>query len=204
MVRPMTLMRWLLCALVLSAACGDATGPQRGRAESELVFVRFPDTPPVETLEVSFWAAYDENREAVIRYQPERPGDEGREFLEFRVPNRSLLRRPDGTRFAPGDSILITITLSADGRFLLDMQPSGLVFDPNRPARLRIRYDRLSGDLNGDGIVDERDDRLDVRMRMWKQERPGELWFPIGTVRARELREIEGRITSFTGFCIAG
>jgi hypothetical protein len=193
----------LALALVV-AGCRDSTGPDVGIDESLLQFVRFPAAPPVETLQVSFWAKRGENREAVIRYLPEEPGREGREFLEFRVPGDALLRRPDGRVFADGDSIRITITLSEDGRFLVDMQPSGLVFAADRPARLRMRYDRLGGDLNGDGRVDDDDSRLDEQLMMWKQERPGSRWFPVGTVRFKDQYEIEGRITSFTGFCIAG
>lgn len=195
---------WLLLVVTLcSAGCSDSTGPEI-RQESSLEFVRFPATPPVESLQVSFWAVRGENREGVIRYLPEEPGKEGREFLEFRVPGAALQRRPDGTSFAEGDSIRITITLSGDGRFLFDMQPSGLTFSRDQPARLRIRYDRVGDDLNGDGTIDDSDERIDARMRVWQQEQPGQPWVSIGTVRFKEAREIEGRIDGFTGFAIAG
>ena len=108
-------IRWLLPVLVL-AACSDSSGPEVEKPESELQFVRFPATPPLETLVVSFWAVKGDNREIEIDYLPEEVGEDGEEFLEFRVPNDALLRRPDGTLFAEGDSILITITVSPDGR----------------------------------------------------------------------------------------
>ena len=194
---------WLLLALV-GAGCSDSTGPEQGKTEDELQFVRFPSTPPVETLQASFWAVKGVDRELEIRYLPDQPGEEGEEFLEFRVPAEGLLRRPDGSLFADGDSIRITVTLSADGRFLFDLQPSGLQFDRDHPARLDVTYRGVDDDLDGDGDVDGDDDDLESRLRVWKQERAGEPWFPIGTFHIEDFDEIEGEITSFTGFCIAG
>lgn len=190
--------------IVLGVGCSDSTGPEPGKVDDELEFVRFPATPPVETLQASFWAVKGENRELEIDYLPDEVGQEAEEFLEFEVPGNGLLRRPDGSLFAEGDSILITVTLSSDGRFLFDMQPSGLEFDPDHPARLEITYRGLDDDLDGDGDVDSDDDDLESRLRVWKQERSGEPWFPVGTLHVEDFDEIEGEITGFTGFCIAG
>lgn len=200
----MTRLRWLPLALLLFAGCGDSTGPDQGTPETELDFVRFGATPPLQSLQVSFWAVAGDDREGVIRYVPDEPGEEGDEFLEFKVPGDGLLRRPNGSRFARGDSIRITITVSGDGRFLFDFQPSGLVFDPDHPARLRIRYPELEDDLDGDEDVDDDDVDLAARLKVWKQEAAGRPWFPQTTLRFDDLDEIEGVITSFTGFCIAG
>lgn len=200
----MRAMRWWLLLVLVGAGCSDSTGPEPGKDEADLQFVRFPATPPVETLQKSFWAVKGDDRELEIRYLPDEPGGEGEEFLEFRVPAEGLLRRPGGSFFADGDSILITVTLSPDGRFLFDFQPSGLQFDPEHPARLDITYRGVDDDLDGDGDVDGDDDDLESRLRVWKQERPGEPWFPIGTLHIEDFDEIEGEITSFTGFCIAG
>lgn len=190
--------------IVAAAACSDSTGPEAGKTDAELQFVRFPSTPPVETLQASFWAVKGEERELEILYLPDEPGEEGDEFLEFRVPGNGLSRRPDGSLFQEGDSIRITVTLSEDGRFLLDLQPSGLQFDPDHPARLEMTYRGVDGDLDGDGDVDRDDEDLESRLRVWKQERPGERWFPVGTLHIEDFDEIEGVITGFTGFCIAG
>lgn len=196
--------RWALFLAAMTFACSDSVGPEEGKTEEELQFVRFPSTPEVETLQASFWAVRGENRELEIRHLPDEPGEEGEEFLEFRVGGSSLLRRPDGSLFDDGDSILITVTLSEDGRFLFDLQPSGLQFDPEHPARLEISYRGVEDDLDGDGDVDQDDDDLEGRLRVWKQERPGEHWFPVGTLHIEDFDEIEGEITGFTGFCIAG
>lgn len=200
----MKAMRWGLLLVLLGAGCSDSTGPEPGKTEAELQFVRFPATPPLETFQASFWAVKGDDRELEIRYLPEEPGEEGEEFLEFRVPAEGLLRRPDGTLFADGDSIRITVTVSQDGRFLFDFQPSGLQFDRDHPARLDVTYRRVDDDLDGDGDVDDDDDDLESRLRVWKQESASEPWFPVGTLHIEDFDEIEGEITSFTGFCIAG
>jgi hypothetical protein len=197
---------WLfpLCALLL-VGCSDSSGPgDEQKTDEELQFVRFPVTPPIAQLQASFWAVAGEERRLEIDYLPLQVGEDGEDFLEFRVPEEGLLRRPDGSAFAPGDSVLITITVSPDGRFLFDFQPSGLVFNPEHPARLKVDYSHTDDDLNGDGDVDDDDFDLDARLRVWKQELPGTPWVPVGTVRIEDFDEIEGVISSFTGFCIAG
>jgi hypothetical protein len=48
----------------------------------------------------------------VFMYYAPRPGDDdSTEFLRFRVRDRSLFERPDGSPIAVGDSILITIVV---------------------------------------------------------------------------------------------
>ncbi|HEX6308572.1 MAG TPA: hypothetical protein VFZ69_10320 [Longimicrobiales bacterium] len=194
----------VMCAAVASG-CGDSTGPAPGVDETELEFLRFPsDLLPLVTTQASFWAVKGENRLLLMRYLPEQPGEEGEEFLEFRVEAESLLRRPDGSLFQDGDSVQITVQVSPDGRFLFEFEPSGLRFDPDRPARLKVVYRRTEGDLDDDGDVDQEDRDLELRLRLWRQESPGAPWYPVGSIRFDDAKEIEGRIGSFTGFAIAG
>ena len=202
---------WLLALLVLTGgvwACQDTAGPaEEGVDESELTFLRFPpDLQPLVTRSDSFYAVKGENRELVMRYVPEEPGeeDDDDEFLEFRVPGDALLRRPDGTLFRDGDSVLIRVEVAEDGRFLFDFQPSGLEFDPEHPPRLRVTYRVVGGDYDGDGDIDEEDDDLEEELRLWRQEAPGALWFPMGVIKLDDVDEIDGEIFGFTGFAIAG
>lgn len=201
-------VRWLIAVAVLSGvvwACQDTAGPEEGVPESELTFLRFPpDLQPLVTRVDSFYAVKGENRRLVLRYLPEEPGELGEEFLEFRVPGDALLRRPDGTLFQRGDSVLIRVEVAGDGRFLFDFQPSGLEFDPENAPRLRVTYRAIGGDLDSDGDVDEDDDALERELRLWRQEAPGELWFPIGVIKLEDVDEIDGEIFGFTGFAIAG
>lgn len=203
--------RLALLAMLAAAggvACEEGLGPQpseEGVPESALTFLRFPeDLQPLVSRSGSFWAVKGESRELVLSYIPEEPDEEGEEFLEFRVPAEALLRRPDGTLFEPGDSIEITVEVAEDGRFLFDFQPSGLTFDPEHAPRLRVTYELIEGDLDGDGDLDDDDAELEEDLGLWRQESPGELWFPIGVIKFDDLDEIDGEIFGFTGFAIAG
>lgn len=200
--------RWLITLAVLTGvawACQDTAGPQEGVPETELTFLRFPpDLQPLVTREASFYAVKGESRELVMRYVPEEVSEEGEEFLEFRVPGDALLRRPDGTLFQEGDSVLIRVEVAEDGRFLFDFQPSGLEFDAGHPPRLRVTYRGVEGDYDGDGDIDEDDDELEEELRLWRQEAPGELWFPMGVIKLDDVDEIDGEIFGFTGFALAG
>lgn len=183
----------------------DSSGPSGGVDESELQFLRFPpDLLPLVTTQGSFWAVAGEGRELIMRYLPEPGETEGEEFLRFKVESQALLRRPDGTRFQDGDSIRITVQVSPDGRFLFDFQPSGLRFNPEHPARLKVIYRRADDDIDDDGDVDGDDDAIEQRLRVWRREDGQVPWYPVGSLRVDELEEIEGFIVGFTGFAIAG
>lgn len=202
-------VRWLgiagaLAVALLGGGCEDGAGPEEGVDESALEFLRFPaDLAPLATRDTSFWAVAGEDRELILRYRPLPGEEEGEEFLDFDVSASALLRRPDGRAFVEGDSIQIRVSVDPDGRFLFRFEPSGLQFSPEHPAELEITYLRLGGDLDGDGDVDPDDDAFEDRLQLWKQESPGEPWFPVGTVKIEELDEVEADITGFTGFAIA-
>jgi hypothetical protein len=184
----------MVLTMVLAAGCDGTTGPaEDGVPEDQLVFLRFAEGALPASMDTSFWAVAGEDRRLILRH-PEEGGGEGEEFLELRVRPDALLRRPDGTPFVPGDSIRIDVTLDSERRFLFRFEPSGLQFRTGRPAELRIRYLRVEGELDED---------FEDRMRLWRQQAPGDPWFPVGTVRFKDLREIRGEIEHFTGFAIA-
>ena len=96
-------------ALLLLAGCGgDSTGPAIvEKPASDLHFLRLSTSaPPVEATVVSFVAKKGEDREVRVRFR------NGEDYLRFRVFANSLLQRPDGSAFAIGDSIQITITIT--------------------------------------------------------------------------------------------
>ena len=62
--------------------------------ESALTILRFaPDGLPLATRVASVWAVKGRNAEIVIRYVAERPGEDGEEFLKFKIPGNGLLGR---------------------------------------------------------------------------------------------------------------
>lgn len=191
--------RWL-CWLPLFAlaACSDNSTDVDGGAvpEDRLTFLRFESANAVAVKQASFWAVKGQDRELEMRYA------DGEDFLEFEIGAQTLLFRPDGRPFQNGDSVQITVTLDAANRFILDFQPSGLVFNPTRPAELEINYRLADDDVDDDGDEDSTDRALELALRIWQQERPGLPWLPLATFRIND-DELEARILSFTGFAMA-
>ena len=173
-----------------AAACSsESTAPSGGPVSTaELEFVRqAPTAPPLEAYRVSFWAVAGTTRKAEIRYAT------GEDFLEFEVGSKSLWRRPDGTAFLPGDSILITIAVDSV-RFLAKFEPEGLRFSPEEPAELEIEYAKADSAF----LVRE------PELRMWRQERAGEPWWAVDPLRFDEdLDEIEVEVLGFTRYALA-
>ncbi len=187
---------WLFAAVAL-AACSDSTEPDDdGVRDGDLTFLRFESSNAVTVRQASFWAERGDNRKLEIDYP------DGDEFLEFEVRNESLLRRPDGTLFQEGDSILITVSLDPSNRIIVDFQPSGLIFNPLEPPRLRINFKAADDDIDDDGDLDAEDQRLAAGLAVWQQERPGQPWLPLVSLRLDEDR-MEALVLSFTGFAMA-
>ncbi|HEX9935613.1 MAG TPA: hypothetical protein VGB15_00770 [Longimicrobium sp.] len=191
----------VLCAPAL-ASCDSPSGPGQQRPGDELVFIRAAaNAPPLETHQVQVWAKKGDGRRVEIRYG--RQGDDdGDRCLEFRIPGDALLRRPDGTLFARGDSVLITIRVIDPSTYTFEFSPAGLKFDPDKPAELRISYKWADPDRNGDGRVDDRDRVFDFDI--WKQESGETRWIKIGTADDVDLEELRADITGFTKYAMAG
>lgn len=189
----------LVLAGALLAACGDGSTDPPGQTvpENELVFIRSAaGAPPLVTTDTSFWVKAKDGREVRIPYV------NGQGCLEFKVPGDALLRRPDGSAIQSGDSVRITIRHTDSGRFSFEFLPSGLQFNPSRPAELRIRYQYADPDLNGDGRVDSADDRFDFGI--WRQEASAQPWANLISVRDASIQEVRATITGFTKFAVAG
>jgi hypothetical protein len=196
----------LAAGLLFAAACSDdSTGPtpEETRAEGELTILRFDSTTAGRIpLQASFWAVRGEDRELVMRALPA-PGEAvGEKFLELEVEEDALLRRPDGTLFAEGDSVLITVTVDPSGRFLFDFQPAGLVFDPDEPAELSIRYVLADPDYDADGDVDDDDFDFESQLSIWRQANPAD---PFVRLLSFEIDddELEAELPGFSGFALA-
>ena len=184
-------------------ACNDNVGPG-GVPNTQLHIVR-QDTlaPPLVATKDSFWAKVGDGREMHFNYQGATPADTGEEFLRFEVPGDGLLRKPDGSAFQTGDSILITITIVDPTRFLFQFEPAGLQFSPDHPARLKVRYIEAEHDFNDDGVEDSADSTIEHVLDIWRREVPTADWFRIGSVKFEDLDEIDANIQSFTEYALA-
>lgn len=199
-------MRKTIWALLvpLGWSCGNSAGPPGPTPTSQLHFIMQDATAPALLSDtVSFYAKVGEERRVALFYQGAAPGDTGETFLEFEVRPNTLLKRPDGSAFQPGDSILISLAVEDPHQFVFTFGPSGLRFNPADPARLHVQYYHSDHDFNGDGHVDANDDAAEHQLNVWQREPPDTLWSQIGSAKNEETDEIEATILSFTQFAVA-
>jgi hypothetical protein len=192
-IRPLVLL-----ALAALAACGgDSTAPtQIQKPTSDLHFIRLSTgAPPLEATTISFYAVKGQDREVRLQLR------DGSDFLRFRVFANSLDKRPDGTAIAPGDSILITITVPDPTTFAADFQPAGLKF--SAPARLQFEFADCDKDLNGDGVVTAADTALIPQISTWRQETLAAPWVKIASTVEIEINEVQADISGFSGYALA-
>lgn len=190
--------------LVLLAGCQDALSPDDSGYPSSSTAGDNPIIAPLNSAYValvpddtSFWAVKGRSTSVLLRF-----GGTGDRLLEFQLDSASLSRRPDGSRFQAGDSILITIR--PQGRLMqFQFEPSGLQFDAKFPARLRLWCTHAADDLNGDGVVDRTDEQLWYRMRIWRQETSADPWTSLKTTRSADGDQLESDVGGFTGFSVA-
>lgn len=197
----------LLLAIALGTAmvaCSDSTSPTDTiRDPGELNVIRLAQTsPPLFNAVDSFYARKGEDRELRIYFQDE-VGGSGEEFLRLTVPAPSLLSSADGTPFLPGDSVLITVRVVNPTQVMFEMEPSGLRFDPSRPAELKIHYNHADDDFNEDGSIDTADDQVKTALAIWRQETPGSPFIRLGSVNIESVEEMDADLLGFTRYAIA-
>ena len=189
----------LTALLAVLAGCSDSTAPANvERPASDLHFLRLSATAPaLQATTVSFYAKKGEDREIRLRFQ------NGEDYLRFRVFANSLAQRPDGSAFATGDSIQITITITDPTRLVADFQPAGLKFSTSTPARLQFEFGECDKDLNGDGVINATDTALVPLISTWRQEAANAPWVKVGSVVEVEINEVQADIAGFTGYALA-
>jgi hypothetical protein len=198
-------MRNVVSLLVLFViACSNSTGADDTRTTADLHFLRpAAAAPPLATSSVTFTATRGQNSEATIYYAP-RPGEaEPEKFLEFKIPNDGLAQRPDGTPITQGQSVQITITVIDPSKLIVEFQPSGLRFTPDKPAELRIHFAETDDDLDDDGDVDLNDAVLEAQLSLWRQEQAGQPWTKLGSLVVHDLEEVRGELSGFTNYVVA-
>ncbi len=188
----------------LVSACGSSDpGDGDIKDPGELSIIRLAATsPPLVSPVDSAYCKKGVDCELHIYFQ-DAEGGQGEEYLRLRVDAPTLLERPDGTPIAVGDSVLVKVSVVSVDSILFDLQPTGLKFNPDVPAELRIHYDHADDDLDEDGDVDTDDDLVEQELDIWRQEAPGEPFVRVGTAKSEELEEIEADLTGFSRYAIA-
>lgn len=187
----------------LLACSSDSTGPDDSRLPAELNILRLaPDHPPFEATSVSVWARRGDSREGKL-YFLNSEGQRGEEFAVLKIDSQSLLARPDGSLIQVGDSVLITMRVVDQSQLLVELQPSGLRFSSSKPAELKLDYGEADDDYNGDGRVDGKDSEAELQFAIWRQEKPGDPFVRLGSVKVEDLKEVEAKLVSFSRYAIA-
>ena len=191
-----------LAALALLGGCQELSSPEDdGVDESDLTFIEVrAGAPPLEGDSIVFWAVRGEARVGEMRYVTAQYNGK---CLLFRVPAQSLLRRPNGEPIMQGDSVRIVIRLVEETRFQFSFEPQGLVFDPDHPAELEVRYLFADLDYNGDGRVDDRDERDRERISFWHQAFPGAKWKKVPTSHLFDAVEARAEVVGFSQYALA-
>ena len=176
-----------LAFALLTAGCSDQLGPdaaapgllaQRQQGGSTLPILQQAATAPaLETYHVAFMAYVGQSSLVTVRYHPAAGQTVGDPFLRFEIPRNGLVAGASGMPLRRGDSIAMTLTIDSNN-FLVDFQPSGVIFSANAPARLALWYGNANLDLNGNGVVLDGNDRMLVdQLAIWYQLSPAASWF---------------------------
>lgn len=211
----------MVFALALSVArCADQpTAVQRGPAAPQ--FLRWagnvPDfqstsirasrtgtaahlTPPLslEQYTVSFWAVRGESRSVQINYSSA-IDNETHPFLSLTTTDPQFV--PGVGELAMGDSVLITVTVDTT-KIGVTLEPSGLQF--GAPAQFKLFYGGASGDLNGDGVVDNADADIEARLLgLWYREDSSDPWTNVSASQSLEEKSFTYALPHFCEYAVA-
>src|SRR5712691_9099555 len=130
-------------------------------------------TPPLslEQYAVSFWAVRGESRSVQINYSSS-IDNKVHPFLLLTTTDPQFV--PGVGELAMGDSVLITVSVDTT-KIGVRLEPTGLQF--GEPAQLKIWYDGAGGDLNGDGVADSTDARIEAQLLgLWYRATSNDPW----------------------------
>ena len=188
-------MRHTLCATLLAglAACAEPAGsptapvdPALDLGIRSLQFVhRAPEAPPFKDGVATLEARAGSGGQAVLTFA------DGTPFARLTLAPGSLDGATlDGRPLGPGETVSISLRRPDASRYLVDLQPSGLVFNPGAPAVLEFFYAYASMPAAPVGV--------------FKQHRNGEQWFRTESGDDTGLRVMRSRVDDFTIYAMSG
>lgn len=199
--------RWMLGAAIAVAGCSESTGEGGGNTPPTALLLA-TTAPDLCADSTGAWfkkdpAGQDSTIALVFPETGSTCQGTTEDFARLELKNISLLRYPDGNLIANGDSVFISLKWVGNDSILFELKPSGLQFDPDNPAKLKIEYDEASDDLDHDNDVDTEDQDIEHRLDIWRQAQPGAPWVKIGTGKIEDSNEIEAKLFGFSRFMIA-
>lgn len=184
------------------AALPSAGGTLASAAATPTFLPPDPTAPAIANPTITFWAKRGVDATVLMYYAP-RPGQtDSTVFLRFRVRKKSLAFYPNGTAFANGDSVQITISFVDAATRTVEFQPAGLRFSLGDPASLKLSYLEADDDYNQDGVVNSADTQLSRSFKIWKLHPPNP-WQPQTSKVSLSLHEVESSVFDFTSYAIA-
>jgi len=141
----------------------------------------------------TFWAVRGQQRSAQVNYVSA-TGDTTSPFLRLTISDPADV--PGLGALAPGDSVLITVKIDTLN-IGVSLEPTGLQF--GNPAQLQIWYAGAGGDLNGDGVVDSLDAKIESKLLgLWYREGATNAWTQIPAAQSLADKSF---ISSLLHFC---
>jgi hypothetical protein len=93
-------------------------------------------------------------------------------------------------RGAPVTEVRITLARASHGRFVAELQPSGLRFNPAAPARITFFHRHAAP-------------RRSAALQLWRQERDDAPWERVGGLGRADERAFTAPIDGFTKYAVA-
>ena len=146
----------------------------------------------------AFWAVRGAERSVQINYVSSL-GDTSWQFLRLTTVDPTYV--PGLGDLAPGDSVLITVTVDPYN-IKVSLEPTGLLFGD--PAQLQISYSGAGGDLNGDGVVDDADAYIESQLLgMWYREGGDSAWTRISATPLPAQQAFTTELPHFSEYSVS-
>jgi hypothetical protein len=192
-----------LAVALLAGGC-SSDGPT-GTSNQNLHFLNpAPDAPALGLQTLTFTAVQGQNAEVFMWYRKRPERTDSSKVLRLRIRDRAQITLPNGTALLPGQSVVITITITDPQRLIVDLQPTGLRFTgDDEPADLTLWYAEQDDDLNDDGVVNATDDSIERTLGMYRRETATAPWARLTSSVVVESDEVEAILRGFSNYVIA-
>jgi len=157
-------------------------------------------TPPLslDQYQVSFWAVRGESRSVQINYSSS-IDSETHPFLLLTATDPRFV--PGVGELATGDSVLVTVIVDT-AKLGVSLEPHGLQF--GEPAQMKIWYNGAGGDLNGDGVADSSDARVEAELLgLWYRANANDPWTHLAANQSLEEKSFTYALPHFSEYAIA-
>ena len=157
-------------------------------------------TPPLslDQYQVSFWAVRGESRSVQINYSSS-IDTQVHPFLLLTTTDPQFV--PGVGELAMGDSVLVTVTVDTS-KLGVSLEPHGMQF--GQPAQMKVWYDGAGGDLNGDGVADSTDAKIEANLLgLWYRPDASQPWRHLSANQALDEKSFTYPLPHFSEYEIA-